>query len=99
LDWSAIEPSVFGTLFERGLDPSKRAQLGAHYTDPQSIMRLVQPVVVDRGSRRRAPAEPKKSYSNLPRIGGAREQCNNERVIFLRRPAVLSSWRWRKPAA
>ncbi len=47
LDWSAIEPSVFGTLFERGLDPSKRSQLGAHYTDPQSIMRLVQPVVVD----------------------------------------------------
>lgn len=47
LDWSSIEPSVFGTLFERGLDPSKRAQLGAHYTDPQSIMRLVQPVVIE----------------------------------------------------
>jgi len=47
LDWSAIEPSVFGTLFERGLDPSKRSQLGAHYTDPKSIMRIVQPVVVD----------------------------------------------------
>jgi len=30
LDWSAIDPSIFGTLFERGLDPSKRAQLGAH---------------------------------------------------------------------
>lgn len=47
LDWSAIEPSIFGTLFERGLDPSKRAQIGAHYTDPQSIMRIVQPVVLD----------------------------------------------------
>ncbi|MCY7386504.1 MAG: hypothetical protein LH481_00295, partial [Burkholderiales bacterium] len=33
LDWSAIEPSIFGTLFERGLDPAKRSQLGAHYTD------------------------------------------------------------------
>jgi len=47
LDWSSIEPSVFGTLFERGLDPSKRAQLGAHYTDALSIMRIVQPVVID----------------------------------------------------
>jgi type II restriction/modification system DNA methylase subunit YeeA len=47
LDWSAIEPSIFGTLFERGLDPGKRAQIGAHYTDPQSIMRIVQPVVID----------------------------------------------------
>ncbi len=47
LDWSAIEPSIFGTLFERGLDPDKRSQLGAHYTDPGSIMRIVTPVVVE----------------------------------------------------
>lgn len=45
LDWSAIDPSIFGTLFERGLDPSKRSQLGAHYTDPATILRLVEPVV------------------------------------------------------
>jgi hypothetical protein len=32
LDWGAIKPSIFGTLFERGLDPDKRSQLGAHYT-------------------------------------------------------------------
>jgi type II restriction/modification system DNA methylase subunit YeeA len=47
LDWSSIEPSIFGTLFERGLDPTKRAQLGAHYTDPETIMKIVGPVVVD----------------------------------------------------
>ncbi|MBP6582430.1 MAG: class I SAM-dependent DNA methyltransferase [Chromatiaceae bacterium] len=47
LDWSAIEPSIFGTLFERGLDPAKRSQLGTHYTDRGSIMRLVDPVVLD----------------------------------------------------
>ncbi|MEY8689621.1 MAG: class I SAM-dependent DNA methyltransferase [Leptothrix sp. (in: b-proteobacteria)] len=45
LDWSAIDPSIFGTLFERGLDPSKRSQLGAHYTDPATILRLIDPVV------------------------------------------------------
>lgn len=47
LDWSDIEPSIFGTLFERGLDPSKRSQLGAHYTDREAIMRIVRPVVID----------------------------------------------------
>lgn len=47
LDWSAIEPSVFGTLFERGLDPDKRSQIGAHYTDPESIKRVIRPVIVD----------------------------------------------------
>ena len=46
LDWSEIDPSIFGTLFERGLDPDKRSQLGAHYTDREKIMRIVEPVVV-----------------------------------------------------
>ena len=47
MDWSQIEPAIFGTLFERGLDPDKRSQLGAHYTDPDSIMRLVNPTIVE----------------------------------------------------
>ena len=47
LDWAEIDPSIFGTLFERGLDPNKRSQLGAHYTDPDTIMKIVGPVVVD----------------------------------------------------
>jgi len=44
-DWSQIDPSIFGTLFERGLDPDKRSQLGAHYTDHHKIMLIVEPVV------------------------------------------------------
>ncbi len=47
LDWSQIEPAVFGTLFERGLDPDKRSQLGAHYTDRTSIERVVHPVLIE----------------------------------------------------
>ena len=46
MDWRNIDPSIFGTLFERGLNPSKRSQLGAHYTDPATIMRLIEPVIV-----------------------------------------------------
>ncbi len=46
LDWSQVEPAIFGTLFERGLDPDKRTQLGAHYTDRESIMRLIEPVLM-----------------------------------------------------
>jgi type II restriction/modification system DNA methylase subunit YeeA len=47
LDWSAIDPTIAGTLFVRSLDPALRAQLGAEYTDPATIMRLVNPVVLD----------------------------------------------------
>ena len=46
LDWSLIDPTIFGTLFERFLDPDKRAQIGAHYTDPEKIMMIVEPVVL-----------------------------------------------------
>ena len=46
LDWSEIDPSILGTLFERGLDPDKRSQLGAHYTDRAKIMRIVEPVII-----------------------------------------------------
>ena len=46
LDWDSIEPSIFGTLFERGLDPAKRAQLGAHYTSRSDILLIVEPVLM-----------------------------------------------------
>jgi len=46
LDWSSVEPAIFGTLFERSLDPSKRSQLGAHYTSRADIERVIDPVVM-----------------------------------------------------
>jgi hypothetical protein len=45
-DWASIEPSVFGTLFERILDPDKRSQIGAHYTSRQDIETLLKPVLL-----------------------------------------------------
>ena len=46
LDWSQVEPAIFGTLFERSLDPGKRSQLGAHYTSREDILLIVEPVVI-----------------------------------------------------
>ena len=45
-DWSHIDPSLFGTLFERFLDPDKRAQIGAHYTDAHMIEQVIEPVLI-----------------------------------------------------
>ena len=33
-------------MFERFLDPDKRAQIGAHYTDPDKIMKIIEPVIL-----------------------------------------------------
>jgi len=45
-DWDTVEPAIFGTLFERSLDPDKRSQIGAHYTSREDIMLIVEPVVM-----------------------------------------------------
>ena len=45
-NWRDIDPSIFGTLFERALDASKRAQLGAHYTAAADILRVIKPVIL-----------------------------------------------------
>lgn len=74
LDWSKIDPTIFGTLFESGLDDKKRAEMaslfdqpdpetqrqarlfdrtapnkgvGIHYTDPGTIMKIIDPVVME----------------------------------------------------
>ena len=46
-DWSQVDPSIFGTLFERVIDEDKRAQLGAHYTSEDDIMLIVEPVLME----------------------------------------------------
>jgi hypothetical protein len=89
LNWSAIDASIFGTLFERGLDPAKRSQLGANYTDPATIMRLVEPVV-----QRPLLAEwaaPADQGAACGRAAG-QEQATATRPGATRRPPSSASW-------
>ncbi len=44
-DWSAVEPSIFGTLLVRALSAEERHRLGAEYTPRDFIERLVRPTV------------------------------------------------------
>jgi hypothetical protein len=45
-DWSDVEPSIFGTLLERTLDPDKRDQVGTHYTGKEDILAVLHPVLL-----------------------------------------------------
>jgi type II restriction/modification system DNA methylase subunit YeeA len=67
LDWSAVDPCIFGTLFERGMDPAKRSQIGAHYTSPEDIRTLVEPVVMQ--PLRRQWAAVRQTINNLLATG------------------------------
>lgn len=44
-DWSQVDPSIFGTLLERALNPRERHRLGAHYTPRAYVERLVKPTI------------------------------------------------------
>ena len=46
LNWADVEPSIFGTLFERILDPAQRKMPGVHYTSRADIELIVEPVLM-----------------------------------------------------
>ena len=86
LDWGSIEPAILGTLFERSLDPNKRAQLGAHYTSREDILTVVEPVLM--APLRRRWAEVQEEAQGLAErrdaaSGGQRTQRNNELARLL----------------
>jgi len=87
LEWAYIEPSIFGTLFERSLDPSKRAQLGAHYTSRDDILLIVEPVLMAPLRRRWAEvkeqAEALAAQRGRTKGGKARERWDKQLANLL----------------
>ncbi len=47
LDWSAISPAIFGSLFQSIMDAQARRHLGAHYTSEENIQKLIKPLFLD----------------------------------------------------
>jgi len=45
-DWSKVQPEIFGTLFQHSLEAGERHALGAHFTHPADIMKIVGPTIV-----------------------------------------------------
>ena len=46
-NWAHIDPSIFGTLFERVIDPEKQGLIGAEYTTEADILTVINPVIMD----------------------------------------------------
>ena len=80
LDWSAIDASIFGTLFERALDPDKRSQLGAHYTSREDIETLIEPVVME--PLRREWAAVRAEVEKLVNVPVSRSGSETKRVRY-----------------
>ncbi|MEX9786712.1 MULTISPECIES: class I SAM-dependent DNA methyltransferase [Providencia] len=48
LDWSAINPDIFGSMIQAVMDVKKRSEMGMHYTSVQNIMKVLSPLFLDK---------------------------------------------------
>src|SRR5690606_12290886 len=47
LDWSEINPDIFGSMFQAVIDEAQRANMGQHYTSVSNILKVIQPLFLD----------------------------------------------------
>ncbi|HDQ4105131.1 TPA: class I SAM-dependent DNA methyltransferase [Pseudomonas aeruginosa] len=48
LDWSQINPDIFGSMFQAVIDEEQRGTLGQHYTSVRNIMKVIKPLFLDK---------------------------------------------------
>ncbi len=46
-NWSEINPSIFGAIFQGVMNQDQRRNLGAHYTSEENIMKVLEPLFLD----------------------------------------------------
>ena len=47
LDWSSINPDIFGSMMQGVVDANQRASLGMHYTSVPNIMKVIEPLFLN----------------------------------------------------
>lgn len=47
LNWSEINPDIFGSMVQAVVHPDQRSGLGMHYTSVPNIMKVIQPLFLD----------------------------------------------------
>jgi type I restriction-modification system DNA methylase subunit len=47
VNWSKISPTIFGGIFESTLNPETRRKGGMHYTSPENIHKVIDPLFLD----------------------------------------------------
>ncbi len=47
LDWSSINPDIFGSMIQAVVHPGQRENLGMHYTSVPNIMKVIEPLFLN----------------------------------------------------
>ena len=65
LDWSEINPDIFGSMIQVVVQPSQREGLGMHYTSVENILRVLRPLFLDGLDERLARADSVRKLERL----------------------------------
>lgn len=71
LDWSEINPDIFGSMIQAVISPEHRGGLGMHYTSVPNIMKVIEPLFLDdlKEAFEKAKGSPKRLTDLVNRLG------------------------------
>lgn len=88
LNWSAINPDIFGSMIQTVITPEQRGNLGMHYTSIPNIMKVVNPLFLDAlyeefDSNKNNEAKLKKLLTRLSRIKIFDPACGSGNFLII----------------
>ena len=76
LDWTAINPDIFGSMIQAVADDEERGELGMHYTSVPNILKVLNPLFLDSLN-----ADLEKAGSNKQQLGKLKKRIARIRVF------------------
>lgn len=88
LDWGAVSPAIFGSMFQAVMDETERRNLGAHYTSEANILKALGPLFLDELRAMREAARGNKNRLQafldlLPRLRFLDPACGSGNFLLL----------------
>lgn len=88
LDWGAVSPAIFGSMFQAVMDATERRNLGAHYTSEANILKALGPLFLDdlhtqREAARGSKAKLRQLLDLLPTIRILDPACGSGNFLLL----------------
>ncbi len=88
LDWGAVSPAIFGSMFQAVMDEKERRDLGAHYTSEENILKALGPLFLDELHAMRKAAKGNKARLQqfldlLPRLRFLDPACGSGNFLLL----------------
>lgn len=88
LDWGAVSPAIFGSMFQAVMDETERRNLGAHYTSEANILKALGPLFLDELHAMREAAKDSKAKLQqfldlLPRLRFLDPACGSGNFLLL----------------